>query len=212
MLKTEIFEENVKEYDRWYDENVAIFHSEIAAIRDQMLKMAPNIRGIEVGLGTGRFSEALGIREGIEPSKSMSDKAIQRGIEVIHARAEHLPYKSLSFDFVLFVTVCFLDNLEMAFKEANRVLKKNGSVIVGFLSASGKAAKTYEARRADSTFYKNTQFYSAEKIQKYLKDAGFSDFEYVQTLFGSLDEIEEIQPVKPGCDRGSFVVVKARKR
>ena len=212
MLQINVFEDHVKEYDQWYEEHQAIFQSEVFAIKDQMLKLGPNIHGVEIGLGTGRFSDILGIKEGIEPSTSMSDKAIKRGIEVMNAKAENLPYKSLSYDFVLFVTVCHLENVKVAFKEANRILKRGGSIIVGFLKASGEAAKSYEEKRSFSTFYKNAQFYKVETLERYLSFAGFDDFDYTQTLFGKLEDIDEIQPTKPGYDIGSFVVVKAQKR
>jgi len=45
-----------------------------------------------------------------------------------------------------------------------------------------------------------------------LKEAGFKDFEYNQTLFGELDEIKEVQLPKQSYGQGSFVVVKAIKK
>jgi hypothetical protein len=45
-----------------------------------------------------------------------------------------------------------------------------------------------------------------------LKEAGFKEFEYNQTLFGGLDEIKEVQLPKQGYGQGSFVVVKAIKK
>jgi len=36
--------------------------------------------GIEIGVGTGRFASQLGIKLGLEPSKSMASLARQRGM------------------------------------------------------------------------------------------------------------------------------------
>jgi hypothetical protein len=63
-----------------------------------------------------------------------------------------------------------------------------------------------------STFFRYANFYSATQVTKLLKETGFKDFEYNQTLFGELDEIKEVQLPKQGYGQGSFVVLKAVKR
>ena len=105
MTHTKIFDRHVEEYEKWYEDYPEVYQSELTAIREQLLKLPENIRGIEVGLGTGRFALPLGIKEGVEPSSGMAEKAINRGIEVIEGLAERLPYGDLQFDFVLFVTI-----------------------------------------------------------------------------------------------------------
>ena len=65
-------------------------------------------------MGTGRFSKALGIKEGIEPSEEMAIKAMKSGIEIMKGVAERLPYSDYHFDFLLYVTICHLNNLKMA--------------------------------------------------------------------------------------------------
>ena len=133
MEHTKIFNENVEEYEAWYEEYPEVYNSEVLAIQEQLLKLPENIRGIEVGLGTGRFSEPLGIKEGVEPSENMAAIARERGIEVTNGIAENLPIRDLYFDFVLFVTICHLDNLKLAFEHAHRILKSGGSIIIGLL-------------------------------------------------------------------------------
>jgi hypothetical protein len=44
-----------------------------------------------------------------------------------------------------------------------------------------------------------------------LQQAQFGNIETVQTVFGDLDSIREIQPFKAGCGEGGFVVIKAVK-
>ncbi|MBQ0734727.1 class I SAM-dependent methyltransferase [Aquimarina celericrescens] len=212
MIQTEIFNKNVEAYEAWYETYHEVYMSEVAAIREQLLKLPENIRGIEVGLGTGRFSQPLGIKEGIEPSAEMAKKAVKREIEIMQGVAENLPYSDMQFDFVLFVTVCHLDNIKNAFQEAYRVLKSGGSIIVGFLDKNQSIAKQYEQKRKQSTFFRNAIFYSTERIQKLIREIGFRDLEFNQTLFGDLDEIKKIQVPKEGFGEGSFVVVKAIKK
>ena len=212
MLQVKLFEDHAQEYDQWFEDFPAIFQSELVAIKQQMLKLPVNIHGIEVGLGTGRFASSLGITEGVEPSRNMRIKAVKKGIEVMNATAERLPYKDLHFDFVLFVTICHLDDIRMALIEAHRVLKSRGAIIIGFIQSSGLAARSYEERRSESTFYKNATFYSVEKIMVLLKRTGFHRLDFIQTLFGDLDDITKPQSPRPGFDQGSFVVVKAEKK
>jgi ubiquinone/menaquinone biosynthesis C-methylase UbiE len=44
-------------------------------------------------------------------------------------------------------TICFLDNIEKAFNEIYRVLKSNGSVIIGFIDAESPLGKFYEEHK-----------------------------------------------------------------
>jgi len=227
MLQTEVFNENVKAYEAWYKKYPEVYLSEVAAIKEQLLKLPKNIKGIEVGLGTGRFAEPLGIKEGIEPSSEMgkiamkrgievmdrvAEKAMKRGIEVMDGVAERLPYGDLQFDFVLLVTICHLNEIKSAFSQAHRVLKHGGSIIIGFIDKDQSIAKQYEEKRDRSTFFRHASFYTVNRIERLLKEVGFRNFEYNQTLFGILEQIKKIQTPKQGFGEGSFVVLKATKK
>jgi len=212
MPQTKIFDQNVEAYEQWYEDYSQVFESELLAIKEQFQKLPENLHGIEVGLGTGRFSVPLGIKEGIEPAKEMAALAVKRGISVVDGYAEQLPFGDLKFDFVLFVTVCHLDNVKYAIAEAYRVLKPKGAILIGFLDKDRSVAKQYLEKRHRSTFFANANFFTVSRIQTLLKDAGFKNLEYTQTLFGDLDEIKEIQMPKEGFGEGSFIVVKATKK
>lgn len=67
------FEKYYQEYERWFEKNKYVYQSEIDAIKDLM----PDFRkGIEIGVGSGRFAVPLGIDLGLEPSARMRDIAI----------------------------------------------------------------------------------------------------------------------------------------
>lgn len=210
MRKIEVFDKNAEAYDLWYEQHKAAFQSEAEAIR---LSLPPGeSHGIEVGLGTGRFCVALGIKEGVEPAAGMREIARARGIEVMNGVAEKLPYRDMHFDFVLMSTcVGYLQDIEQSFREAYRVLKRGGRIILGSLEKNGIIAKSYEARRSESEFYHSVTFFDTEKLVERLRTAGFSGFEFRQTLFGPLDEIQEPEPVKEGYGEGSFVVIVGYK-
>jgi hypothetical protein len=44
-----------------------------------------------------------------------------------------------------------------------------------------------------------------------MHQAGFKDFVFRQTIFRSLSETDDKEPVKPGYGEGSFVVLRGRK-
>lgn len=209
--KIEPFEKHAKEYDDWFNKYIFVFKSEVEAIRNFLPPGESS--GIEVGLGTGRFSVALDLKEGVEPSGEMRSIAIERGIEVMDAVAENLPYKAMHFDFVLMASsISYFEDIKKAFSEANRVLKQGGSLIVGFIDKDSVIGKSYEDKRKRSTFYKHATFYPVSRIKDELKAAGFFQLEITQTLFGNLDDIVEFQAAKPGHGEGSFVVIKAIKK
>lgn len=211
MLKTEVFDRHAAEYDAWFDNHPFVFRSEAEALR-AMLPPGES-HGIEIGLGTGRFAVELGIKEGIEPSEGMRDIALSRGIEVMDAMAERLPYKDLHFDFVLMAScVSYLDDLHAAFKEANRVLKHKGRLILGSIEKNSPIGESYETRRHQSLFYRQATFYSTDKLVSRLRDAGFRHFEFSQTLFHPLEKIQNIEHAKAGYGEGSFIIIKALKK
>ncbi|MCL4376977.1 MAG: class I SAM-dependent methyltransferase, partial [Actinobacteria bacterium] len=158
MYKTFAFDDNADEYDRWYNSNKEIYQSELLALKQVV---PAGKRSLEVGVGTGRFAVPLGVRIGAEPSEAMSSIARQRGIKVKKGFAENLPFKDKSFDFVLFVTtICFLDDISKALKEAYRVLVKNGEIIIGLIDKNSDLGKKYEKMKEKNKFYKDAHFYS----------------------------------------------------
>jgi ubiquinone/menaquinone biosynthesis C-methylase UbiE len=210
MAKFEPFEKYAEKYDEWFDKNKFLYESELQAIRELLPKSR---NGIEIGVGSGRFAAPLGIKLGIDPSRKMGKIAQKRGgIKFIEGVAESLPFPDLQFDFVLMVTtICFLDDIETSFKEAGRVLKPGGYLIIGFIDAESPMGRLYEKHKNESTFYKDATFYSVKEVVSYMKKANFKDFSFRQTTFQSGEELKCIEPVKEGYGEGSFVVVRGVK-
>ncbi|MDO8131603.1 MAG: hypothetical protein Q6355_06850, partial [Candidatus Brocadiales bacterium] len=80
-----VFEEEAVEYDEWFETHECVYQSEVAAIRRFIPKTG---EGVEIGVGTGRFSIPFGIKVGIEPPRAMAEIARKRGINVFEAKAE----------------------------------------------------------------------------------------------------------------------------
>ena len=105
------FERLANQYDAWFDgeKGRRIFRVEAECIRG--LLVARPRPWLEVGVGTGRFAEALDMDEGVDPSPAVLRYASQRGIRTRVGRAEDMPYKSNRFGVTLLVvTICFLDD------------------------------------------------------------------------------------------------------
>lgn len=206
MDQERLFDSQVDSYEAWFLENKYIFQSEVAAIQ-QLLPSCG--KGIEIGVGTGLFASALGIKDGIEPSGKMRKKAIERGINACEGVAEKLPIPAGAYDFALMVTVdCFLSDILQAFKETARILSENGFFLVAFIDRETTLGRLYEQKKQTSVSYKNASFHSAQEIKQYLALAGFAVVEERQTIF-SLDN--QLQEVKQGTGEGVFGVVKAQK-
>jgi ubiquinone/menaquinone biosynthesis C-methylase UbiE len=209
MVRTEPFEQYPLQYEAWFERNRFVYESELEAIRAQLPEGG---KGVEIGAGSGRFAAPLGISIGVEPAPAMRKIAQTRGIDVIGGVGEALPFDELQFDFALMITtICFLDNVEVALKEAYRVTKLNGSLIIGFVDKQSSLGKIYLKYRNESVFYRIATFYSVDEVLWYLERAGFRDFCFTQTIFRNLNEISDIEPIKNGYGEGSFVVVRARK-
>ncbi|MCD6414545.1 MAG: class I SAM-dependent methyltransferase [Candidatus Diapherotrites archaeon] len=207
-MAIEPFEEHSLEYDKWFVKHKYTYLSELEAIKS----LLPNGEGVEIGVGTGRFAGPLGIKIGVEPSENMSKIAEKRGVKIIPAAAEDIPISDLHFDYALIVTtICFLDDVGKALRETHRILKDGGYILIGFIDRDSKIGKAYEKHKEASVFYRNARFFSTKEVVSLLAKVGFTDFQFVQTLFRELNSINSLEPVKEGYGAGSFVVVRGRK-
>ena len=205
MGNLKAFAENAQHYDEWFEKHYDLFLTELAAI-DKL--MPEHERGIEIGVGTGRFAAPLGIKFGIDPVPEMLKKAAKRGIEVQEGFAEELPYLSDSFDYVLMTTtICFLDDIDKAFGEVARILQPGGVFTVAFIDKNSHLGKIYKKRKKD-LFYSQATFCSSEGLYTRLENAGFQITETYQTLLPDADNPFESNS---GYSEGAFVILNSKK-
>ena len=200
-----IFDNLANDYEKWFEKHPKIYEEEIKIIK----KLLPKGKGIEIGVGTGRFAAPLGIKKGIEPSREMAEIARKRGIEVIEIKAEEMDFNE-EFDFALIVTtICFVDDPLKTLQNTYKAVKKGGFVLVAFIDSNSPLGKFYEKNKEKSRFYKYAKFFSKDDIINLMKKAGFSEFECVENLYGeTLDNLKfEINT----CNGGAFKVVRGRK-
>jgi ubiquinone/menaquinone biosynthesis C-methylase UbiE len=209
MPRTEPFDQYPVEYEKWFNKHKYVYESEVEAVRHFI---PAGKKGIEIGIGTGRFAIPFGITEGIEPSAAMGYLALIKGLDVHSGIAEKLTVEDHSFDFALMVTtICFVDDVRKSFSEVKRILKPGGTFIIGLVDKNSPLGKIYENIKEQNKFYRPATFYSTDEVIKQLEENGFSDIEIVQTVFGSLEKIHEVQKFKEGYGEGGFVVIKSVK-
>ena len=156
-----LFDKNWEIYDDWFEKHKNAYSSELKALK----KVTSEGFGLEVGVGSGRFAQPLGVKIGIDPSRNMLKLAKERGIQVIQGVGEELPFRDGTFDFVLvIVTLCFVENPVSVMTEAGRVLKRSGRLIVGEINKDSTLGQLYDARRKKSEFYRLAIFYSSNEI------------------------------------------------
>ena len=202
-----VFNKHYKRYDAWYDKNNYAYLSELDAVK---LVLPKKGKGLEIGVGTGRFASALGIKYGVEPAANMAKLARKRGVEVYLGYGGALPFIDGSFDYVvMLITLCFIKDPVQTLQEAHRVLKKGGKIIIGIVDKESFLGKFYLEKK--SIFYKQAIFFSITDLTALLKKAGFKRFSYCQTLFTLPYNMNTVEKPEKGFGKGGFVVISAKK-
>ncbi len=206
------FEKHASEYDAWYEKYKPAYESELLALKQFLPAHPEKLRALEIGVGTGRFASPLGIGYGVEPSKAMALFAKVRGVEVVQGIAESLPFKTRTFDLILIVTsIAFFTDPAQGLKEAARVLKPGGQIVIGMLERESKLGQYYVAKQKDGRFASGARFLSAAEVSGLLAGLGYEKLESCQTLSGIPEEIEEVEMPEKGTGKGGFAVLSARK-
>ncbi|MBN2435158.1 MAG: class I SAM-dependent methyltransferase [Spirochaetes bacterium] len=205
MPKTDPFENHQDEYEEWFETYKPVYISELEAIRNVL---PVGGIGLEIGVGSGLFAAPLGIKFGCDPSLKMLKKAIEKGISGIEGTAENLPYGDSTFDYALMVTaICFVDDPTKAVMEAHRILRSHGKFVIAFVDKESPIGKRYLKFKNKSVFYKDATFFSTSEIYNLLEQNGFKIARTVETVFGSMEDINEQQTPREGHGEGSFVVI-----
>jgi ubiquinone/menaquinone biosynthesis C-methylase UbiE len=135
-----------------------------------------NCVALEIGCGTGRFSEYLSeigcdiYATDLTPAMLRQARSIRhsRKINWIGASAEHLPFTDGSFDLVIALKVLpHVPDLPLAIAEIKRVMKRGGIAILEFYNPLSLGSVTRRFR-----FF--TQWHQPFQADRLLTDAGLN--------------------------------------
>jgi SAM-dependent methyltransferase len=207
------FNKYAAEYDNWFNQKGRVaFATEVNALKEILPELSKP--WLEIGAGSGRFSLALGIETGIEPSAKMAEIARSRGIQVFVTQGKHTPFGANSFGAVfLIVTLCFLDSPLIVLKEINRILTPAGKLVLGLVLKESPWGKFYlQKKKEGHRFYKYATFYSFDEIKELLLKSGFVTDTVVSTLFQVPENLNTIEEPQTGYHPAAgFTVITAKK-
>ncbi|MFA6676237.1 MAG: class I SAM-dependent methyltransferase [Bacteroidales bacterium] len=229
------FDQYASDYDSWFIENSGVLETE-ANLVAYFLKNPGDT--LSVGCGSGLFESVLrkkydiDIRYGIEPAHGMAEIARKRGMTVEEVTAEEADYGENKYDTIMFNgTPCYIVDLQSVLKNVYKALKPGGKVVIIDIPKESGYGTLYNLAKTlgswDHPLLKDVhpqdpypmEFVNVmhcrttdEKVDM-LKNAGFQDFEYAQTLTRHpLYSNGDVEETIPGYDKGDYVAIKAIKK
>jgi SAM-dependent methyltransferase len=210
---TNIFDLLTEKYDAWYDsaDGSPLYESELSCLRPLVEDSPKHI--LEIGVGTGRFAMHFSDVTGIDPSLNSLKMAKKRGVKAVHGYGEDLPFEDESFGCILIiVTLCFVEKPLDVLREAKRVLRKEGSIIIGLVPKGSPWGDFYEEKgRSGHPFYSKARFYTLEDVEDMLHAAGLKISRIRSTLLRRPDEPRRIEePVEGYVNDAGFLCIEAK--
>lgn len=215
MTKSKIstFDPVASEYDSWFErKGKLIFAIETRALQQAM--SASPTPWLEIGVGSGRFAQSLGIENGLDPSSEFLNMARNRGVNAFLGRGEAIPFKNNAFGAVfLIVTLCFVALPLKVLLEAHRILNKQGEMVLGLVLRESPWGKLYELKKERGHYlYEHAAFYNYSDVEILLKQAGFSIDRVISTLFQEPDKVKHMEfPQEGFSPDAGFTVIRAKK-
>ena len=208
-----LFDDLASEYDEWFDKDGKMtFDIEVKAFR-HLLSGLPE-PWLEIGVGSGRFAQALGVKYGVDPSEKFVGIANERGITTRIGKGEDKTYDKESFGTAfIIVTICFVDSPLAVLNETYRILKPGGKVVLGLVLKNSPWGQFYQQLKAEGhRFYSHATFYDYEEVANLLTKAGFVTGRTISTLFqkpGNVHHMED--PLLDYSPDAGFTIIEGLK-
>ena len=192
--KASPFDHLASDYDAWFEgEGKLTFDIEVQALQE-VLPFLPK-PWLEVGVGSGRFAQALSIESGLDPSIRMLEIARRRRIVAYLGRGEQLPFRGASFGTVfLITTLCFCDSPPDVLREVHRITVPRGKIALGTVLRESPWGRFYEQKKEKEHSRYEYSFFQYDEVVRLLEQAGFSVERVISTLFQKPGTINHEEP------------------
>ena len=182
----EVFSKNVESYDKWYSTPLGVYVREVESKALQYLLPVKG-RGIDIGGGTGVFTNVLGERVWticLDPVYLMLKKALKRGVDVICGVIEQPPLRPHSLDYAFMITVLeFLEKPLKALLSVKMLLRKWGVFVIMFINKKSLWGEVYmKMARDGDPILSLARFYTISEVEDLLNQAGFKIVEKIGVL------------------------------
>ena len=173
-------------YRRWYETPLGKHvDADEKAIVFALAQLEGGDRVLDIGCGDGNYTaaavERTGIAVGLDRSRAMLAASKQRlsgvaGLIWVEGDAEKLPFRDASFEVVLIVTVlCFASHPGSVLREAFRVLRSGGRVVLGELGRYSLWALERRVRGLlGSKTWRAARSFSPSDLLRLVSEAGFT--------------------------------------
>jgi len=226
-MRENIFDSCSYEYDEWYKTDMGAFVDKVETeAAFLLLNPKEDEKILDIGCGTGNFSLKLASLEcdvaGIDVSEKMLEvakkKASETGYDICfkNMSGNLMNFNDDTFDKIICMAVFeFVENPEELYSNMLRVLKPNGTIVIGTIQKGGLWEKLYSSEAFKDTIYSYATFKSAEELISLDKD-NFSELRECLYIPPGLEEkrytMENEKEYKASGGIGGFVCVSFKKR
>ena len=185
-------------YDAWFEgKGKLAFAIEVRAFQE-VLPSLPK-PWLEIGVGSGRFAQALSIEDGLDSSIRMLEMARRRGIAAYLGRGEQSPFGDASFGTVfLITTLCFCDSPPDVLKEVHRITVPGGKIALGMVLRESPWGRFYQQKKEKEHSRYKYSFFQYDEVVRLLEQAGFSVEKVISTLFQKPGRVNREEPDRVG--------------
>ncbi|MCL2383718.1 MAG: class I SAM-dependent methyltransferase [Oscillospiraceae bacterium] len=220
-----VFDNYSEGYDDWYQTALGAFVDKVETdAAFSLLNPSKGQKVLDIGCGTGNFSFKLAELGCDVTGIDISDKMLEYAEEKMKANLDicfknmdvyNMDFEDNTFDSIIsMATFEFIENEQEAYKNMLRVLKPNGTIVIGTIQKGGEWQKLYSSDVFKGSAYSFATFKSKEELISLDKDNFISLEEclYVPPNFEeSKYTIENEGKYKEENGVGGFVCVSFKK-